>query len=40
MSYLAEKNVIGSLLIDKDCISTVYNILEPQMFTNELLGKI
>ena len=40
MSYLAEKSVIGSLLIDKDCISTVYNILEPQMFTNELLGKI
>ena len=40
MSYLAEKSVIGSLLIDKDCISTVYNILEPQMFKNELLGKI
>lgn len=40
MSYLAEKSVIGSLLIDKDSISTVYNILEPQMFTNELLGKI
>ena len=40
MSYEAEKSVIGSLLIDKDCISTVYNILEPQMFTNELLGKI
>lgn len=40
MSFIAERNVIGSLLIDKDCISTVYNILEPQMFTNELLGKI
>ena len=40
MSYMAERHVIGSLLIDKDCISTVYNILEPQMFTNELLGKI
>ena len=40
MSYEAEKSVIGSLLIDKDSISTVYNILEPQMFTNELLGKI
>ena len=37
---MAERHVIGSLLIDKDCISTVYNILEPQMFTNELLGKI
>lgn len=40
MSYMAEKTVIGSLLMDKDCVSTVYNILEPQMFTNELLGKI
>lgn len=40
MSFIAERVVIGSLLVDKDCISTVYNILEPQMFTNELLGKI
>lgn len=40
MSYLAEKNVIGSLLMDKDCMSEIYGILEPQMFTSELLGKV
>ena len=40
MSYIAEQNVIGSLLMDNDCISEIYNILEPQMFTSELLGKM
>lgn len=40
MSYLAEKNVVGSLLMDNDCISEIYGILEPQMFTSELLGKV
>lgn len=40
MSYLAEKSVIGSLLMDKDCMSEIYSILEPQMFTSELLGKV
>ena len=40
MSYLAEKSVIGSLLMDKDCMSDIYGILEPQMFTSELLGKV
>lgn len=40
MSYLAEKTVIGSLLLDKDCMSEIYSILEPQMFTSELLGKV
>lgn len=40
MSYLAEKSVIGSLLIDKNCMSEIYGILEPQMFTSELLGKV
>lgn len=40
MSYLAEKTVIGSLLMDKDCMSEIYGILEPQMFTSELLGKV
>lgn len=40
MSYLAEKNVIGSLLMDKDSISQIYGVLEPEMFTSELLGRI
>ena len=40
MSYIAEQNVIGSLLMDNDCMSEIYNILEPQMFTSELLGKM
>ena len=40
MSYLAEKSVIGSLLMDKECMSDIYGILEPQMFTSELLGKV
>lgn len=40
MSYLAEKQVIGALLMDKKSINDVYSILEPQMFTSELLGKV
>lgn len=40
MSFLAERSVIGSLIMDKDSMSQVYSILEPQMFTNELLGKV
>lgn len=40
MSSIAERSVIGSLLIDKDCMSEVYSILEPQMFTDELLGRV
>ena len=40
MSYLAEKTVIGSLLIDKNCMNDIYGILEPQMFTSEILGKV
>ena len=40
MSYIAEKQIIGSLLMDKECISEIYSILEPDMFTSELLGKI
>lgn len=40
MSYLAEQNVIGALLIDHDCISEVYGILEADMFTSELLGRM
>ena len=40
MSYLAEKQVIGALLMDKTSINDVYSILEPQLFTSELLGKV
>ena len=40
MSYIAEKSVIGSLLMDKDCMSEIYGILESDMFTNEILGKV
>lgn len=40
MSLIAERNVIGALLIEQNCINDVYKILEPQMFTNGLLGKI
>lgn len=40
MSYLAEQNVIGSLLLDKNCMDEIYNILSSDMFTSELLGRI
>lgn len=40
MSYLAEQNVIGSLLLDKNCIDKICNVIEPQMFSSELLGSI
>lgn len=40
MSYLAEQNIIGSLLIDKNCIDIIYNILSADMFTSELLGRM
>lgn len=40
MSYLAEQNVIGSLLMNFECISDIYNILSPEMFTSELFGRI
>lgn len=40
MSYLAEQNVIGSLMMDMNCIDQIYNILEPEMFTSELLGRL
>lgn len=40
MSYLAEKAVVGSLLMDKDCMSQIYGMLEPDMFTSELLGRV
>ena len=40
MSYIAEKAVIGSLLTDQECMSEIYQILEPYMFTNELYGLV
>ena len=40
MSYLAEENIIGSLLLDKNCMDEIYNVLSADMFTSELLGKM
>ena len=40
MSYMAEQSVIGSLLMNQESIADVYSILEPQMFTDELFGKV
>lgn len=37
---MAERTVIGSLLTNQECMSEIYGILEPQMFTDELLGKV
>ena len=38
MSYLAEQNIIGSLLIDSECIDKIYKDLSPEMFQTEILG--
>lgn len=40
MSYIAEQQVIGSLLMNQDCMSDIYSLLESDMFTSEILGKI
>lgn len=40
MSYLAEENIIGSLLLDKNCMDKIYNVLSADMFTSELLGRM
>ena len=40
MSYMAEQSIIGSLLTNQESIADVYSILEPQMFTDELFGKV
>lgn len=40
MSYLAERNIIGSLLLDKSCMDEIYNVLSVDMFTSEILGRI
>lgn len=39
MSYLAEQNVIGSLLIDHNSIKKIYGKIEPDMFTSEILSR-
>ena len=40
MSYIAERAVIGSLLMNQECIADVYSILEADMFTSAILGRI
>lgn len=40
MSIMAEQSVVGSLLMNQESIADVYSILEPQMFTDELFGKV
>ena len=40
MSFMAEQSIIGSLLTNQESIADVYSILEPQMFTDELFGKV
>ena len=40
MSIIAEQNIIGALLLDRNNISQVYNILSADMFTSELLGRM
>lgn len=40
MSDLAEQSVIGSLMVDMQCIHKIYDTLKPDMFRNQLLGEI
>ena len=40
MSYIAEQNVIGSLLMNPVCINEIYNLLEPEMFETELTDSL
>lgn len=40
MSYFAEQNVVGSLLMDGEAINRIAAFLEPEMFTSELLGRV
>lgn len=37
MNYLAEKNIIGSLLMDPDAAGGIASILEPEMMEHEIL---
>ena len=40
MSFISEREVIGSLLMDNECMSQIYGMLTPEMFTSELLGQV
>lgn len=40
MSYIAEQQIIGSLLLDFECMPDIYNLISPEMFTSELFGRI
>ena len=40
MSYEAEKDTIGCLLINEDAIEKVYGILSPEKFENPTLGRV
>lgn len=40
MSYAAEESVIGSLLMDQNCMSQIYGMIEPDMFTSKILGMV
>lgn len=39
MSYIAEQNIIGSLLLDVESIQKVYDDLSPEMFTDDILQR-
>lgn len=40
MSLHAEREIIGNLLVNPNCIDQIYNIIEPEMFTDDLLGSV
>lgn len=40
MSLRSEKEIIGDLLVEPNCIDQIYNIIEPEMFTDEFLGAV
>lgn len=40
MSFAAEESVIGSLLMDQNCMSQIYGMIEPDMFTSKILGMV
>ena len=40
MSYEAERNAIGCLLLDNSCIEKVYEVLSPEKFENATLGRV
>lgn len=40
MSYEAERNAIGCLLLDNSCIEKVYEVLSPEKFENATFGRV